>query len=28
MEFDTEYGSVSGYLTELRHRGLNLSFKD
>ena len=28
MEFDTEYGSVSGYLTELRHRGVNLSFKD
>jgi len=28
MEFDTEYGSVSGYLTELRHRGIDLSFKD
>ena len=28
MEFDTEYGSVSGYLSELRHRGVNLSFKD
>ena len=28
MEFDTEYGAVSGYLTELRHRGVNLSFKD
>ena len=28
MEFDTEYGSVSGYLTELRHHGLKLSFKD
>jgi len=28
MEFDTEYGSVSGYLTELRQRGVNLSFKD
>jgi len=28
MEFDTEYGAVSGYLTELRYRGLNLSFKD
>jgi Protein of unknown function (DUF3108) len=28
MEFDTEYGSVSGYLTELRSRGVNLSLKD
>src|SRR5215472_1143558 len=28
MEFDTEYGSVSGYLTELRQRGINLSLKD
>ena len=28
MEFDTEYGSVSGYLTELRSRGVSLSFKD
>jgi hypothetical protein len=28
MEFDTEFGSVAGYLSELRHRGLNLSFKD
>ena len=28
MEFETEFGSVEGYLTELRHRGVNLSFKD
>ena len=28
MEFDTEYGTVAGYLTELRSRGVNLSFKD
>src|SRR5262249_24981947 len=27
MEFDSEYGSVSGYLAELRHRGVNLSFQ-
>ena len=28
MEFETEFGMVAGYLTELRSRGVNLSFKD
>jgi hypothetical protein len=28
MEFETEFGAVEGYLTELRHRGVKLSFKD
>jgi hypothetical protein len=28
MEFETEFGAVEGYLTELRHRGVNLSLKE
>jgi hypothetical protein len=28
MEFETEFGAVEGYLTELRHHGIKLSFKD
>src|SRR6516162_481323 len=28
MEFDTEYGSVSGYLSQQRSRGVSLSFDD